>query len=102
MNGQLLALANKGASALEQLVGKPICKLVNVAGRQRSDAPESTAQTKEGLDQARNQWVFYDSALTLKAGECAALERGANVSASSENILSVMEKFTGMHVPAGA
>jgi Type IV pili methyl-accepting chemotaxis transducer N-term len=142
IDGKLLALANKGASALEQLVGKPIGKLVNVAGRQRglsqrvaklylamawkapisgaqaelntaradfsaaldllSKAPETTAQIKEELDQARNQWVFYDSALTLKAGESAAPERGANVFTSSENILSVMEKVTGMYVRAGA
>jgi hypothetical protein len=142
IDGKLLLLANKGASALEQLVGKPIGKLVNVAGRQRglsqrvaklylamawkapinnaqaelntaradftaaldllSKAPETTPQIKDELDQARNQWVFYDSALTLKAGESAAPERGANVFASSENILSVMEKVTSMYVRAGA
>ncbi len=36
IDGKLLTLANKGTSALEQLVGKPIGKLVNVAGRQRA------------------------------------------------------------------
>ena len=142
IDGKLLVLANKGASALEQLVGKPIGKLVNVAGRQRglsqrvaklylamawkapiigaqaelnaaradfsaaldllSKAPETTAQIKDELDQARNQWVFFDTALTLRAGESAAPERGANVFTSSENILSVMEKVTGMYVRAGA
>ena len=115
MEGKLLTLANKGARALEQLVGKPIGKLVNLAGRPRglsqrvaklylalawrapvggaqaelgaaravfsaaldllSKAPETTARIKETLDQARNQWVFYDAALTLKAGESAAPER---------------------------
>jgi Type IV pili methyl-accepting chemotaxis transducer N-term len=142
IDGKLLALSNKGTSALEQLVGKPIGKLVNIAGRQRglsqrvaklylamawkapiiaaqaelntaradfaagldllSKAPETTAQIKEELDQARNQWAFYDTTLTLKAGESAAPERGTNVFTSSENILSVMEKVTGMYLRAGA
>ena len=115
MDGKLLTFENKGASALEQLVGKPIGKLVNVAARQHglsqrvaklylvlawrapvggaqaelgaaravfsaaldllTKAPETTAQIKETLDQTRNQWVFYDAALTLKAGESAAPER---------------------------
>ena len=68
----------------------------------RSKAPESTAQIKEGPDQTRIQWVPCDSALTLKAGESAAPERGANVFTSSKSVLRMMEKVTGMCVRVGA
>ena len=67
-----------------------------------STAPESTPHIKEGPDQAGIQWLSCDSALTLKAAESAASERGANVLTSSENVLCVMEKVTGMYVRVGA
>ena len=65
----------------------------------RCTAPESTAQIKEGPDQTRIQWVSCDSALTLKAGESAAPERGANAFTSSENVLRRDGKTDG-HVRA--
>lgn len=137
MDGKVLALANKGTLQLEQLSGKPVGKLVNIAGRQRmlsqrvakfylaqewgasvpnaqaeldkaraefvaaldvlAGAPEATGQIKQEIDLARHQWVFYETALAQHGAGAAASERSANVFVSSENILSVMDKVTGMY-----
>ena len=136
MDGKVLALANKGTLQLEQVSGKPVGKLVNIAGRQRmlsqrvakfylaqawgasvpnaqaeldkaraefvtaidvlANAPEATAQIRQEIDLARNQWVFYEAALKQNSAG-AASERSTNVFLSSENILSVMDKVTGMY-----
>lgn len=137
LDSKVLALANKGTLQLEQVSGKPLGKLVNVAGRQRmlsqriakfylalawkaavpnaqaeldkaraefvtaldvlANAPEATAQIKQEIELARTQWVFYEAALAQRAGETATPERSANVFLSSENILSVMDKVTGLY-----
>ncbi len=137
LDGKVLALANKGTSQLEQVSGKPLGRLDNIAGRQRmlsqrvakfylamawkvpipnaqaeldkaraefvsaldvlANAPEATAAIKQEIELARNQWVFYTTALSQPASATASLERSANVFASSENILAVMDKVTGMY-----
>jgi hypothetical protein len=137
MDGKVLALANKGTLQLEQLSGKPVGKLVNIAGRQRmlsqriakfylaqewgasvpnaqseldkaraefvaaldvlASAPEATGQIRQEIELARNQWVFYEAALAQHGAGAAASERSTNVFLSSENILSVMDKVTGMY-----
>jgi len=135
LDSKVLALANKGTLQLEQVSGKPVGKLVNIAGRQRmlsqrvakfylaqtwkasvpnaqaeldkaraefvaaldvlANAPEATVQVKQEIDLARNQWVFYEAALAQGRGD--TFERSANVFVSSENILSVMDKVTGLY-----
>ena len=135
LDSKVLALANKGTLQLEQVSGKPVGKLVNIAGRQRmlsqrvakfylaqtwkasvpnaqaeldkaraefvaaldvlANAPEATVQVRQEIDLARNQWVFYEAALAQGRGD--TFERSANVFVSSENILSVMDKVTGLY-----
>ena len=137
MDGQVLALANKGTLQLEQLSGKPLGRLVNIAGRQRmlsqriakfylaqqwgasvpgaqpemdkaraefvtaldvlANAPEATEPIRQEIELARNQWVFYETALAQRGAGAAMSERSANVFLSSENILAVMDKVTGMY-----
>lgn len=137
LDGKVLALANKGTSQLEQVSGKPLGRLVNIAGRQRmlsqrvakfylamawkvplpnaqveldkaraefvsaldvlANAPEATTAIKQEIELARNQWVFYTAALAQRGAETASPERSANVFASSENILVVMDKVTSMY-----
>ena len=137
LDSKVLGLANKGTLQLEQVSGKPVGKLVNIAGRQRmlsqrvakfylaqtwkasvpnaqaeldkaraefvaaldvlASAPEATAQIKQEIELARNQWVFYETALAQRGSDASASERSANVFLSSENILSVMDKVTGLY-----
>ncbi len=137
MDGKVLALANKATMQLEQVSGKPVGRLVNIAGRQRmlsqriakfylakewgasvpnaqaeldkargefvaaldvlANAPEATGQIRQEIDLARNQWVFYEAALAQYGAGAASSERSVNVFLSSENILSVMDKVTGMY-----
>ena len=138
LDSKVLGLANKGTLQLEQVSGKPVGKLVNIAGRQRmlsqrvakfylaqtwkasvpnaqaeldkaraefvaaldvlANAPEATVQIKQEIELARNQWVFYETALAQRGGDASVSERSANVFLSSENILSVMDKVTGLYV----
>lgn len=134
-DAKVLALANTGTGQLEQLSGKPVDKLVNVAGRQRMlsqrmakyymaiawnvevtasaaevakaraefvaaleilrNAPDATAEIKQELTLADAQWVFFDNA--LKAPPSVG-GRGANdVFVTSENLLQVMDKVTGLY-----
>ena len=137
MDGKVLALANKGTLQLEQVSGRPVGRLVNIAGRQRmlsqrvakfylaqawgasvpnaqaeldkaraefvtaidvlANAPEATGPIRQEIDLARNQWVFYEAALRQNGAGAAGSERSTNVFLSSENILSVMDKVTGMY-----
>jgi len=137
LDGKVLALANRGTSQLEQVSGKPLGWLVNIAGRQRmlsqrvakfylamawkvplpnaqaeldkaraefvsaldllANAPEATTAIKQEIELARNQWVFYSAALSQQGADARTPERSANIFASSENILAVMDKVTGMY-----
>jgi hypothetical protein len=137
LDGKVLALANRGTGQLESVSGRPVARLVNVAGRQRmlsqrvakfylaqawkaaipgaqaeldkaraefaaaldvlANAPEATTSIKQEIELARNQWVFYEAALARRDAGGAMPEQCANVFLSSENILSVMDKVTGLY-----
>lgn len=137
LDAKVLALSHKGTQQLEQVSGKPVGKLVNVAGRQRmlsqrvaklylaqawkvpvadaqseldkassefakaldvlANAPEATSAIRQEIDLARNQWMFYEAALVRRGVDGFAPERCADVFVSSENILSVMDKVTGLY-----
>ncbi len=60
-------------------------------------APENTRDTESWIKLAETQWMFFDDALrgNAKQHEQAYLEN--NVAVSSENILQVMDKLTGLY-----
>ena len=134
-DARVLALAHQGTVQYEAASGKPVGKLVNVAGRQRMlsqrmakfylaatlpvdataataeitkartefltameflrNAPEATPRIKEELQLADGQWVFFDAALKkVQGGGSKPLQ---DVFVSSENLLSVMDRVTGLY-----
>jgi nitrate/nitrite-specific signal transduction histidine kinase len=58
-------------------------------------APEATADIKQELDLADQQWVFFDQA--LKARPSAGSKSASEVFVASENILHVMDKVTNLY-----
>jgi nitrate/nitrite-specific signal transduction histidine kinase len=58
------------------------------------NAPEATAQIKQELVLADAQWFLFDSALKSRAGSTKA---ASDVFATSENLLTVMDRVTGMY-----
>ena len=134
-DNKVLELAHKGTVQLEQLSGKPVGKLVNIAGRQRMlsqrmakyylatawnidpaasggemnkaraefvtaletlrNAPEATAAIRQELILADGQWLFFDNA--LRARFSAGGNGPTDVFVTSENLLQVMDKVTGLY-----
>ncbi len=138
LNANLLALAQQGTLQFEAALGKPLGKLVNLAGRQRmlsqrmamyylaeqlpvqastaaaeidksraefasamatlTQAPETTPQIQQELALADGQWVLFDAA--LRKGRTANSHGSrllSDVFTASENLLSVMDRVTGMY-----
>ena len=134
-DARVLALAQQGTVQYEAYAGKPVSKLVNVAGRQRMlsqrmakyffaaalqvepaqsraeigkarseflnamtllrNAPEATAQIKDELALADNQWLFFDLALQQTAN--ATPKALSDLFVTSENLLTVMDRVTGLY-----
>ncbi|WP_245503499.1 type IV pili methyl-accepting chemotaxis transducer N-terminal domain-containing protein [Aquabacterium lacunae] len=141
LDSKVLKLAHQGTVQLEQLSGKPVGKLVNVAGRQRmlsqrtakfylsqrwgaqvADAPgemekarqefrsalnllyvapQATPTIREHLTLAEQQWVFFENALSRLQEPAGAQRRAEEVFSTSENILMVMDKVTGLYAQLG-
>ncbi len=137
LDGRVLQLAHQGTTQLEKLSGKPVGRLVNVAGRQRmlsqrsakcylsitwadvdpiqqrelevarrefveamavlEAAPEATQTIHEELALARQQWVFFDNALSRIDRQARTPRHSAEVLRSSENILQIMDRVTGLY-----
>lgn len=57
------------------------------------NAPEATSEIKQELQLADNQWLFFDNA--LKASVTGA-KAASDVFVTSENLLLVMDRVTGM------
>jgi hypothetical protein len=134
---KVLQLAHQGTGQLEKVSGKPVGRLVNIAGRQRmlsqrmaafylsaswgvqvptsstemakardefisahevlKNALEATHAIKDELQLAETQWDFFDAALrTLRPG-AADGRHMTDVFTTSERILQVMDKVTGMY-----
>lgn len=134
-DARVLALAHKGTGQLEQLSGKPVGKLVNIAGRQRMlsqrmakyylatawnidpatstaelnkartefvaaleilrNAPEASNEIKQELALADAQWIIFDN--VLKTRPTAGGRGASDVFTTSENLLQVMDKVTGLY-----
>ena len=138
LNATVLALAQQGTVQFEAAQGKPLGKLVNVAGRQRMlsqrmamyflaarlpvdaatasieidkarsefsnamvllhKAPETTPKIEEDLKVADAQWLFFESALKkVTLTESSTHKALIDVFQASENLLLVMDRFTGMY-----
>ncbi|MBY0467180.1 MAG: type IV pili methyl-accepting chemotaxis transducer N-terminal domain-containing protein, partial [Burkholderiales bacterium] len=136
-DAKVLALAHQGTVQYEAALGKPVGKLVNVAGRQRMlsqrmakfylaatlsveadtataeiakartefmgaqallrNAPEATARIQDELQLADGQWVFFDAALQRMHNASRSSKPGTEVFVASENLLSVMDRVTGLY-----
>lgn len=62
-----------------------------------SNAPQATPAIKQELELARQQWIFFDNALSRIADSSGSLHHATEVFTSSENILQVMDKVTGLY-----
>lgn len=60
-------------------------------------APEATPKIKEELALADSQWVFFDLGLSRLEGANSSPKLMADVFVSSENLLSVMDRITGLY-----
>lgn len=61
-------------------------------------APENTQRINDELRLADDQWVFLDLALKKAgSGEVASVKPMSNVFTASENLLTVMDRVTGMY-----
>ena len=58
------------------------------------NAPEATAEIKQELQLADNQWLFFDNALKSNT---AGAKAASDVFVTSENLLQVMDRVTGMY-----
>lgn len=61
------------------------------------NAPEATAKIKEELQLADQQWLFFDTALKRLEQAGANPKALADVWFTSENLLNVMDKVTGLY-----
>lgn len=59
-------------------------------------APEVTPTIREELSLARQQWVFFDNALRRIDRQARTPRHSAEVLRSSENILQIMDRVTGL------
>jgi nitrate/nitrite-specific signal transduction histidine kinase len=137
LDAAVLALANQGTAQYEAASGKPVGKLVNIAGRQRMlsqrmakfylagamqideagstaeiaksraefltaleilrSAPEATAQIRQELVLADAQWMFFNRGLQRLEGAVASPAHMSDVFVTSENLLAIMDRVTGLY-----
>ena len=63
-------------------------------------APQATRAIRDEVALARGQWVFFDQALTRP--QLGAGRESADLFISSENLLLVMDRITGLYARLGA
>jgi len=137
LDAAVLALANQGTTQYEAASGKPVGRLVNIAGRQRMlsqrmakfylagamqidaagstaeiaksraeflaaldilrNAPEATPQIRQELVLADAQWMFFNRGLQRLEGAGASPALMSDVFVSSENLLAIMDRVTGLY-----
>ena len=137
LDATVLALANQGTTQYEAASGKPVGRLVNIAGRQRMlsqrmakfylagamqidaagsateiaksrgeflaaleilrSAPEATQQIRQELVLADAQWMFFNRGLLRLEGAGASPALMSDVFVTSENLLAIMDRVTGLY-----
>ena len=137
LDATVLALANQGTAQYEAASGKPVGRLVNIAGRQRMlsqrmakfylagamqidaagstaeiakarseflagldtlrTAPEATAQIRQELVLADAQWMFFNRGLQRLEGAGTSPALMSDVFVTSENMLAIMDRVTGLY-----
>ncbi|GER15434.1 type IV pili methyl-accepting chemotaxis transducer N-terminal domain-containing protein [Variovorax boronicumulans] len=137
LDAAVLALAHQGTAQYEAASGRPVGRLVNIAGRQRMlsqrmakcylaaamqidpagstaeiakarteflaalellrNAPEATAQIRQELVLADAQWMFFNRGLQRLDGAGASPALMSDVFVSSENLLAIMDRVTGLY-----
>ncbi|MDP9991800.1 nitrate/nitrite-specific signal transduction histidine kinase [Variovorax boronicumulans] len=137
LDAAVLALANQGTTQYETASGKPVGRLVNIAGRQRMlsqrmakfylagamqidaagsaaeiaksraeflaalevlrSAPEATTQIRQELVLADAQWMFFNRGLQRLEGAGASPALMSDVFVTSENLLGIMDRVTGLY-----
>lgn len=60
-------------------------------------APQATRAIKQELQLAQQQWIFFDHALKQLNEKSGATRRAIDVFSTSEHILQIMDKVTGMY-----
>jgi hypothetical protein len=61
------------------------------------NAPEATHRIRDELALADGQWFFFDQALQRMQSAGAAAKPLSDVFVTSENLLSVMDRVTGLY-----
>ncbi|MCR6477027.1 type IV pili methyl-accepting chemotaxis transducer N-terminal domain-containing protein [Variovorax sp. ZS18.2.2] len=137
LDATVLALANQGTTQYETASGRPVGRLVNIAGRQRMlsqrmakfylagamqidatgsaaeiaksrteflaalevlrSAPEATTQIRQELVLADAQWMFFNRGLQRLEGAGASPALMSDVFVTSENLLAIMDRVTGLY-----
>jgi hypothetical protein len=62
-----------------------------------TNAPQATKTIKQELELAQQQWIFFDHALDQLNETTGATRRAKDVFSTSEHILQIMDKVTGMY-----
>ena len=137
LDAAVLSLAHQGTTQYEAASGKPVGRLVNIAGRQRMlsqrmakfylanglqidpagsaaeiakarsefvaaleilrSAPEATGQIRDELQLADAQWLFFNHGLGRPEGDGATPKLMSDVFVTSENLLTIMDRVTGLY-----
>lgn len=85
--------------AKDQLFGARkefIAALAELAG-----SPQNTPQIAQEIQLSQQQWIFFDNALNADAAGGIKAQQAINVATTSERILEVMDRITGMYEKLG-
>jgi hypothetical protein len=64
-------------------------------------SPKNTPEIVREIQLAQQQWIFFDNALNAGAAGGNKAQQATNVATTSERILEVMDRITGMYEKLG-